>query len=146
MFKLIKTNNFFFWSYTKTDCLFKNYKHNCNCYDSPKDCNSHTAKLLQKLCKSTAVEKTFFNSGKFKSRSCICSKKTNSKCSPDTVHHVYANSTNWVINVKHIVQKPYTKDYKKTGNKTDYCSTCTVSNVTRSCNSNKTSQRCVQTH
>ena len=59
---------------------------------------------------------------------------------------MYCNSTYRVINMKLIIQKPYTEYYQKSSYSTDYDSTEAVGHITRSGNCYQTCQRCIQAH
>ena len=59
---------------------------------------------------------------------------------------MYCNSTYRIVNMKLIIQKPYTKYYQKSCYCTDHDSAEAVSHITRSGNRYQTCQRCIQTH
>ena len=134
MFKLIKTKDFFFCCYAKSQCLFYDEEHNGHHDSCIKSYRNKTCKLKSKLSESAAVENTGTN---FRcTRNIWICKKSYCNCSPDTVETVNCNSTYRVIDVKYIIKEPYTEDYKKTSNNTDDCSTRCICNITRSCDCN----------
>ena len=76
----------------------------------------------------------------------MCCKQTGCDGTPDTVHHMYCNCTDRIIDVKLVIQQPYTEANQKTCNCADDDRTESICYITRSCDCYQTCQRCVQTH
>ena len=146
MFCSVQTNDLFVTCNSQTDRLLDDEECKRNCDASPGEYSDHTEQLNAQLSKSATVEQT---NGMF--ASAICSsyaavltsavgEETNCDGAPDTIHEVYCNRADRVVDVELVIEEPNAEAYQEAGNQTDDSSAKAVSISAGSGDSNQTSQ------
>ncbi len=143
MLRGIQTDNFLFLRNTETGCRLNRKVCQGNGYRRPCSHGKDTQALQSEKLNPSPVKQ----SGKlFISRSRSRCKQTDCKRTPDTIHHMYRNRTDRIVNTEFFIQKPYAKYNQKTCNCTNNHRTKRIRHITASRNRHKSCQGCVQTH